>query len=342
MRCSRRNGVLGLLVLACAISVLPVAPAAAGDLVLPPTPTEAERIVAAYNAKNAENNAALDLEGQATIEAPPIKTIDDAVFLEHRGRGATGLDDPFSVERVEVFVPEQSAYPLRFVARLELLSLADPEPIEQLLVFEQAAAGEPWKVTLAASLLAGADVPELAIDRHGLASIVTGSESPLQVSPTKLATKLTKLWQRSAEGAAISRPFAPGLLTTDAVALFVGELDQLPVNEATVEFTFRPMERQPLCFATQRDGALCFFAVTYEAVLDPVSGVFVQPPTRETLTGLVAPGEYGSVTFQRDAIVLAAVPKRTKLGRVDIVGFYNGLVGAQTSPPGVDAPSDAV
>lgn len=334
-----------LLVMATSLTqVATAAPAPAGELVLPPTTTAAERIVDDYNAKNTLNNATLSIEGQAAIEAPPIKAIDDAVFREYMGRGETTLGDPFTVDDVEVFVPDQSSYPLVFLALETLTSPERPdEPSTQLLVFTQAGADEPWKATLAASLLPDIDAPRVAIDEHGLATLVTGKEAAaLQVHPRKLAKRLARLWQRSAGGASISKPFAPGLLTTDAVALFIGELEQLPLNEASVDFTFTPSESQPLCVAARGGGALCYFVVSYRATLDPVSGVFVQPPTRETLTGLVVPGEYGSVTFERTAILLAEVPKRAPLGRVDVIGVYNGLISTETSPRGVGAPDDAV
>jgi len=338
-RMTRARRVAVLLVILA--GVVPTIPASAGDLVLPPTETAAERIVDDYNDRNTLNNATLDIEGQAAIEAPPIKTIDDATFREYLGRGQTTLDDPFTVDEVEVFVPEQDSYPLVFVA-FEEISAPDQEPVQQLLVFSQASADDGWKVTHAASFLPDADVPEVARDRNGLARIVEGSDSSLQVKPTKLGPKLARLWRRVADGAAISKPFEPGLLTTESIAVFLSELELLPINEANVELTFEPAESQPLCFAAEDDGALCFFVMSYTARLDPVSGVFEQPATREPLTGLVPPGEFGSVTFVRSAIVLAAVPKRARLGRVDLVGFYNGLISAETSPRGVDAPTDAV
>lgn len=320
------------------------APAPAGELVLGPTTTAAERIVDEYNAKNTLNNATLNIEGQAEIETPPIKTIDDAVFRELQGRGETTVGDPFTVDDVEVFVPEQSSYPLTFLALERLTSPELPdESTTQLLVFTQASAQEPWKAALAASFLPDADVPNVATDDNGLATLVTGNQAAaLQVHPRKLAPKLARLWQRSADGGAISKPFQPGILTTDAVSLFIGEIEQLPINEASVKFAFRPAESQPVCVAARGGGALCFFVISYRATLDPVSGVFEQPATRETLTGLVIPGEYGSVTFERTAIVLAAVPTRTRLGRIDVVGVYNGLISVETSPRGVSAPDEAV
>jgi hypothetical protein len=140
----------------------------------------------------------------------------------------------------------------------------------------------------------------------------------------------------------VAKPFEAGLLTTDATAVFLSELEQLPIPESNVDFEFRSTESQPVCFASEDRGALCFFVINYRARLEPVSGVYEQDGSREALTGLVVPGEYGGVIFDRTALVLAAVPKRSKLARVDVIGLYNGLVAAEGTPKGVEAPGDAV
>lgn len=322
------------------------APAPAGELVLPPTQSAAERIVDEYNAKNDANNASLDIEGQAAIEGAPIKTIDDVAYHEAFGRGETRLGegaDIRDISDISVFVPDQSSYPLTFLAFERFASPDGSSVNEQFLVFAKTSSDSPWKVTHAASLLPDAIVPDVATDEHGLATLVKGKlASKLQVNPTKLSPKLARLWQDSAEGVPIAKPFEPGLLTTDAGAVFLNELEQLPINESRVDFKFRSTETQPLCFATDAAGALCFFVINYRATLDPVSGIYVQDDSRVTLTGLVVPGEYGGAIFERTALVLAAVPKRSNLARVDVIGFYNGLVAAQGTPKGVNVPGDAV
>ncbi len=330
-------GVVGTTLVSTSVS------APAGELVLPPTRTAAERIVDEYNEVNANNNATLDIEGQAAIEAPPIKTIDDATFREYQGRGETTLSDAFTVDDVSVYVPDQSSYPLTFLAFETISAEGQAASSQQFLVFAKESSDAPWKATYAAALVPDAVVPRVATDQDELATLVKGKRADsLHVNPTKLAPKLARLWQRSAGGVAIAKPFSPGLLTTDAINVFIGQLEQLPLNEARVDFKFTSSESQPVCFATVGDGALCFFVVNYTATLDPVSGAFVQDDTRAPLSGLVPPGEYGGVIFEHTAILLAAVPKRSKLARVDVIGLYSGLVAAEGTPPGVRAPSDAV
>ena len=343
MRIRRRAALLTLAGAMSASFLVTAAPAPAGELVLPPTQAAAERIVDDYNAANDANNASLDIEGQAAIEGVPIKTIDDVAYHEAFGRGETNLGGPADVDNISVFVPDQSSYPLTFLAFERFTSSDSGNVNEQFLMFAKASSDAPWKVTHAASLLPGASVPDVSTDQDGLATLVKGNRaSKLQVNPTTLSPKLANLWQSSADGVPVAKPFEPGLLTTDAASIFLGELEQLPINESRVDFEFRSTETQPLCFASAGQGALCFFVINYRATLDPVSGVYVQDDSRETLTGLVVPGEYGGVIFDRTAIVLAAVPKRAKLARVDVIGLYNGLVSAEGTPKGIDAPNDAV
>ncbi|MSO78117.1 MAG: hypothetical protein EXQ79_00740 [Acidimicrobiia bacterium] len=343
MRIRRRAAFLAVAGVMSASFLVTATPAPAGELVLPPTQSAAERVVDEYNSANDVNNAHLDIEGQAAIEGAPIKTIDDVAFHEAFGRGDTSLGSSADIDNISVFVPDQSSYPLTFLAFERFTSSDTGNVNEQFLVFAKASSDAPWKVTHAASLLPDVSVPDVATDQDGLATIVKGKgASRLQVNPTKLSPKLAKLWQNSADGVPIAKPFEPGLLTTDAAAVFLGELEQLPINESNVDFQFRSTETQPLCFASADQAALCFFVINYRATLDPVSGVYEQDDSRETLTGLVVPGVYGGVIFDRTAIVLASVPRRSKLARVDVIGLYNGLVAAEGTPQGVDALGDAV
>jgi hypothetical protein len=343
MRTRRRVVFVALVGVIASSFLVTATPAPAGELVLPPTTSAAERIVEEYNAANDANNASLDIEGQAAIEGAPIKEIDDVAFREAFGRGETNLGGPADVDSIDVFVPDQSSYPLTFLAFERFTSSTTGSVNEQFLVFAKASSDAPWKVTHAASLLPEVIVPEVATDQDGLATLVTGKRaSKLQVNPTKLSPKLAKLWRSSADGVPIAKPFEPGLLTTEAAAVFLSELERLPINESRVDFEFRSTENQPLCFASADEGALCFFIIHYRSTLDPVSGVFVQDDTRATLTGLIEPGEYGGVIFDRTAIVLAAVPKRGNLARVEVIGLYNGLVAAEALPKGVEVPNDAV
>jgi hypothetical protein len=316
------------------------APTPGSAQVLPPTQTAAEKIVDDYIQANTRNNASLDLAGQDAIEDAPIKTIDDALFQEFRGRGQTTLgEENVTIDDVKVFVPDQSSYPLTFFALQRSTSPAQQGPTRQYLIFVKANELSPWKVSMAAQLLGDVAAPKLERDADGFVSSLTGkAASSLAVKPDSLSRQLAKLWKQSTRGVATSNVFSPGPLTTDAAAVFVGALEQLPLGQAQVDFSFAPAENRATCLATTNGGALCFFVVTFQETLKPTSGTFVQPDTREPLTGHIAPGEYGQVRFDRTAILAAAVPKRGKLARVDVIGLYEGIVraeaktAAQTSP----------
>lgn len=338
MRKVPRRAFVALLLLIA--GVVATATPGSAQVVLPPTQSAAEKIVNDYIQANTRNNASLDLAGQDAVEDAPIKTIDDAVFQEFFGRGKTTLgEENVTINDVKVFVPDQSSYPLTFVALQSSTSPTQQGPTRQYLIFVKANEASPWRVSMAAQLLGDVAAPKLKVDGDGFVRLLTGSAaSSLAVKPDSLSPQLAKLWKQSTNGIATSKLFSPGPLTTDVAAVLVGALQQLPLGEARVAFDFARAENRATCLATTKGGALCFFVVTFQETLEPTNGTFVQPDTREPLTGHVAPGEYGQVRFDRTAILAAAVPKRGKLTRVDVIGIYEGIVraeaktAAQTTP----------
>ena len=61
----------------------------------------------------------------------------------------------------------------------------------------------------------------------------------------------------------------------------------------------------------------------------------MQPDTREVFGGLIEPGQYGQVRYDRLAVLAASVPpKSAKHERVDIIGIYDGVVSASAVAPG--------
>jgi hypothetical protein len=308
----------------------------ASAVVLPPTQAEAQKVADDYVTVNAQNNATLNVEAQDAIEDAPIKPIDDALFREFQGRGKTTLGEKVMIDSMKVYRPDQSSFPLKFLA---LQRAHDPQgKTRQFLIFEKASETDAWKVSTAAQLLDNAPTPKLKVNSDGFVNVITpGVAKGLAVKPDSLASKLAKVWDKSVNGVAASNDFDSGPLTTDAASVFVGALQQLPIGKAAVDFSFTPGENQPVCFAETRGGALCFFVISFTETLRPSNGSFVQPPTREPLTGLVPPGSYSRVKFERSAILLANVPKRGKLARAKVIGIYEGVVTA-TATPGTGQP----
>ncbi len=290
------------------------------------TPEAAEQVARDYADANARNNATLDVEGQAAIEDPPIRAIDDATFREYRGRGQTSLGQDIRVEDRRIYVPQQSGYPLRFLSSERVVFGGEPAA-RQLLLFVKTSESAPWRVSMAAQVVK-ASLPKLRTDSDGLARLVGADAEPaLKVKPDALAPKLAKLWD---SGRSTSKTFEPGPLTTGAVDSFVQSLSATGIGQARVRFEFGPAEDRPVCFQTTGRGALCFFVVSVSERLRPRSGsAFVQPDNRQPLTGLVPPGEYRQGSYDRTAILVAKVPKRADAAaRIDVIGIYEGIVKA--------------
>jgi hypothetical protein len=308
-----------------------VAPAPAQDRPPPLTPKQALRIVNDYDRKNARNNDTLDLEGQAMIETPPIQPLDDATFREYEGRGKSSLNDQRKISQRRVFVPEQAGFPLQFLAS-ERSTSPDSDPITQLLLFVRPTEGDRWKVSMAATII-GAPVPKLLVEDDGFARLLDADHAAgLVLPPAELPAAISGLWSRAAAGqGGDAAPFAPGPFTTDAVANFINVLAQMRID-GRVDFAFAPHETPQVCYRATADGALCFFAVTVTEIVRPTGATFVQPRSRQKFGGLVVPGEYVEVRYERLAILAAVVPNTRGTALVDVVGIYDGVVSATATP----------
>jgi hypothetical protein len=329
------------MVLACAgtttTALAQTDPAPSGAL----TVAEAKQVVDQYDLANAHNNDTLDVEGQGAIEADPIRAIDDANFRETSGRGEASLHEDVQVGRIRVYVPQPNGGSEQFLAT-ERVKGADSS-FDQVLLFTRPDATAPWKVSLAAQL--DGALPKLQTDHNGDAALVDADHAAdLQAKPGALAGALANLWARDAGD---ERPpvkvFAKGALTTDAVDAFVNRLASEGI-EADVDFDFHAADDPPVCYRTTDDGAFCFFVMSMQETLHPTGGNdrLVQQGSRSPLGGLVVPGEYGSVTYQRSGIVAATVPPRSAKGRVKVIGLYDGTVDATTEPVGSGTPQPAV
>ena len=299
------------------------------------TVAQAKRVVRGYDRANTRNNEALDIAGQAAIETVPIQTIDDASFLEYRGRGEQTLGEQAPLDRFRVHVPEQSGYPLQFIAAEQVGG--DDSPLRQLLVFVRASEGEPWKVSMAAQL-ATEDFPKLPKDRNGFVRLLDADHAgDLKAQPDALAGALADEWARaSGEERAKNLGFAPGPLTTGIVDAFISDLYDSGVR-GNVDFTFEAASEYPAVGYRSADNhALCFFVLKVGEVITPLdSDGLVQPDTREVFGGLIEPGQYGQVRYDRLAVLAASVPpKSAKHERVDIIGIYDGVVSASAVAPG--------
>jgi hypothetical protein len=282
----------------------------------------------------AERTARDFVEGQASIEDPPVRSIDDATFREFRGRGETTLGQDTRIEDRSVYVPQQSGFPKVFLA-VERAVTNGSAAGRQLLLFVKAAEGAPWKITMAAGLTGR--FPKLRTDSDGFTRLINGdTASRLALSKDTLASKLAKLWD---SGKSTSKTFAPGPLTTGALDTFIQDLSSRGIT-ASVNFKFAKTDDAPVCFEIKARGALCLSVISMKQRLKPTkgSGAFVQPQSREPLTGLIVPGEYDEIRYDNLAIVAANIPAKGK-GRVTVIGSYTGMTNAEAD---ATTPSDAV
>ncbi len=334
------RGLLRVVVVAVTLSSASLVTASQGSAqdALPVSESEALRVLEEHVEKNEQNNATLDIEGQGAIEAPPLRTIDDALFREYQGRGETTLGETTTIDDLDVFIPDQSRYPLMFLASETFTSPDSPDRTQQLLLFVKPTEDDPWRTTMAAQLLG--EMPELDIDEFGLARLVgPKAAAKLEVKPSQLSKKLASLWTRTLdEPLPASATFEPSLLTTAITQLLVFSLEKLDLPETNVEFEFKAAENQPVCFGAE-GGAFCFFVMSIRESLEPVTGRFEQPDSRDVLGGLIPPGDYGGAQLDRLAILAGFVPNRARNELVQVIGLYEGLVRAEGTPGRASAPA---
>lgn len=304
-----------------------------------PTDLEARRIVRQYSVANEKNNDTLDIEGQGAVETAPLQLIDDATFREARGRGDSSLHERSTTDQIRVYVPDLTTYPLQFLAS-ERVSSGDGH-FRQLLVFVKASESDPWRVSMAAQASGDTSFPKVLRTRDGdAAPLDVDHAAALVAPPESLAPALADRWAREAgEERAPDKVFADGSFTTGTVDRLVSELAQLGIN-ALVDFQFAAGAYPVVAYRTGDGGALVLFAVDVQETITPDvdDESLVQPRSRERFTGLVVPGRYAEVGFDRIAIVAAKVPTQGSDARVEVVGVYDGFTAATATALGATAP----
>lgn len=304
-----------------------------------PSAAEARHVIADYNRANQTNNDTLDIEGQGAVESPPIQLIDDATFREVRGRGDTSLHEKTKVDQVRVYVPTSSSYPLQFLATERTTTGGDH--LRQLLVFVKASETDPWRVSMAAQASAHPALPKPLRGSDGAATLLDADHAAsLLATPASLPQSLADLWARAAgEERAPNKDFVDGTLTSGMVDRLVNELALLGIN-ALVDFGFEPAPFPVVAFRAVGGGAVCLFAVAVHETITPNTGDdrLLQPKSRDTFTGLVVPGEYRAVRFDRVAIAAVKVPDRGSHDKIDVIGFYDGATAAVADGIAIGAP----
>jgi hypothetical protein len=249
------------------------------------------------------------------------------------------LHERTTTDQIRVYVPDLAAYPLQFLATERVASGGDH--FRQFLVFVKASDTEPWRVAIAAQAPADPVLPKPLVDRNGDAVLLDADHAAaLVAAPEALAPALADRWAREAgEERAPDRVFSDGDFTTGAVDRLVNELANQGID-ALVDFEFAAAPFPIVSYRAADGGALCFFTVAVHESIHPNADgeALVQPRSRERFTGLVVPGTYRTVDYDRLALVAAAVPPggdgSAGRGRVDIVGFYDGVTGAAAVPVG--------
>lgn len=284
-------------------------------------------MVAAYNVANAHNNDTLDVKGQGAIEAPPIRTIDDAAFAELRGRGEATLGESGTIDQVRVFVPEQSGFPQQFLASERATGSASS--FRQLLVFSKTSESDPWQSSMAVQLLVS-KVPKLLTSAAGTVERLDADHAAsLKVRPAALGKALADVWAKAGGEERASHPeFAKGPLTDGVVDVFVNQLSRMGIS-GRLDISFSPSELPVVGYRTADGGALCFVVMqVHESLAPAIGSAFAQGADHKPYGGLIKPGTYGQLRYERLVILALLVPRAVSKAHVRAIGIYDGVVSA--------------
>jgi hypothetical protein len=290
------------------------------------TPDEAEQVVRDWYATSYRATEALDGDLLATVEAPPLLTIDQGDFQYRRDE-----DTPFEnlvaePGSIDVYVPRQTAYPAQFVAKIGV------GPTTQWFEFVRESAEAPWRTPYQAAADGFPELPSpIALDKDGYATLVPIDTTKLKVAPGAVPERLVRYLSRYQEPTLPkAKPFGDGPATSDNLKSIRARTREV---DATYEFSV--VTAPHAAYRTKDGGALVFFAYSSREQAEAPGGgtLRVQP------SGLpgpqVPPGRYLSTDTTRTTLVAAAVPPaKPRSGRIAIIGRYTGSVAATGVPEG--------
>lgn len=313
------------------------APAGAGSTVVangPLTPDGMKAIVLGAMATNTRANAEMSLSVLGSYEAGSAYAIDAAGYTEEATVRSDCDYPPFGFTVLETAVLSTS-YPRRFAA----LGSQVPEPApagckaqsdpcpraDSLFVFEQTAAGAPWKIVLEPSADSGR-VVGLASSSAGAGTVPPSDAAAAAHLPAELARALASYETSGRLGSLTQRDFGtscwvlPDPHVSYAEALEEGIAQRESFSPAADEVAV------PLAGG----GVVAVFTLSFVTTLEPAEAGgaidWISDPSSDPVTGLLASGDYGRIVEHGDAEV--AVEPTPGGSGFRVIGAYVGVTSA--------------
>ena len=302
----------------CAATLLTAALAGCGsasaatDLI---TPAQARTIVQTW--LHASYSAQVDAERGS------LQRIDRATNLLRTGPAPTTDTRPHDDT---IWVAHQSQYPITFLCFDKPLTGGGQTNPGQLFRFSRTSPTAPWTVTHQDELISLGSRPAVALDSAGYAQLAPAQDyGKFLVSPAKLGHDWAAYLQSG--NAADAREFAPGVLTTQAIATNKQTISSNASKQYALSYSYVPTG-DPVDAYVLRDGS-ALVLVAIEQTAHTVAG---KDPIKVTGDGkgVVAPGPGSYHDLTQVSLVLAAftIPPKGSAVKVSGIAAYFGPVSA--------------
>lgn len=259
-------------------------------------------------------------------------------------KGREALHEPpweaLRLREAKVVVPrgERPAFPAHFLALVTWTSL-EFYPYREVLEFEQAGRGAPWRVQTQARLVDNVPLPSVAIGADGFATLVDARDDKhLRFGAKALAELLSSYYdddqQVATSRAAYDMTVAPGPFTSAMTKRRAAANQNWQTQQVR---QYQPGAYRTAAYRLSDGGGLLMLTLTGSRQLFPKDRQVVpfirQDGSRHLLGGTVPPGVYSAVDYEMTSMLAVEVPPAGSKRQLRVVAWEEQDISATTSPP---------
>lgn len=325
------------LLLAGALLALGACTAGRGQATYPIGRDQAVAAVRSYAAAWARAVSRNDLEGLRRIPTGAALAASTGELQAREGTGEAAPAPPTASE-IEVLVPPSGSRssPERFLA---LVTWASPEayPEREALEFQRTRPGAPWQVETRARLIANTPLP--AVVAGGDGRVRTTGDRGLRLSGRQVVETLSGYYSDEGQGgdplASLADSLvAPGPFTSGLLKRRKEANDSFQIQR---QYRYQPGTYRTPAYQLRQGGGLMLVSLAGTRRLFPkdpnVVPGFQQDASRQSLGGLVPPGQYTSLTYHTTLMLAVEVPPAKSRGQLRVVGIREVDISIEQGPP---------
>ena len=308
--------------------VTPAARASASASATSPAPpltlTQAKAVLAQYTTVNNNANAKRSGTLLATVETGSSYAIDAGLYQEQQG---TAPFPAFGPAQATYYIPrdEPAAGPRWFAVQVANAFSANPKKVtsNEYLLFTQATPGGPWLDAAEPYLMAGANVPRVAVGADGLATAVSLDSLAVAVEPGQLPAATAASLDGTGGVPGQTAIHAPGnLADVNDQKFWQGKLSGGMVTDTHAAAA--GAAGQEFALQTADGGALVFYTDAAQLTLTAPAGTTLHL----TVPGFYSPDQGLSQAGMTYLEQFAAYDPPAGAGQApSIVGDYSGITG---------------